>query len=133
MVLFKDSLAQWVPVRKDGSENVTGTFLVDVTAAHNLVPVIQALPKEFVDRAVTVLVTNFIPLKPSDLEGRMADPEEWVNSEEKENEQWVFQIRVSFSRSLQCPLIHATHSAMCRKSASYFCKPVHAVCCPTPH
>ncbi|ETW83875.1 hypothetical protein HETIRDRAFT_443980 [Heterobasidion irregulare TC 32-1] len=87
MVLFKDSLAQWVPVRKDGSENVT-------------VPVNQALPKEFVDRAVTVLVTNFIPLKPSDLEGWMADPEEWVNSEEKENEQWVFQIRPCAERVL---------------------------------
>ena len=25
MVLFKDSLAQWAPVRKDGSQNANGT------------------------------------------------------------------------------------------------------------
>ncbi|THH15375.1 hypothetical protein EW146_g5093 [Bondarzewia mesenterica] len=82
MVLFKDSLAQWTPVRKDGSENVA------------------ALPKEFVERAVTLLVTNFMPLKSSDLEGWMADPEEWVNSEEKEDEQWVFEIRPCAERVL---------------------------------
>lgn len=52
------------------------------------------MPEEFVKRAVTLLVTNFMPLKPADLEGWMADPEEWVNSEEKEDEQWTFEIRV---------------------------------------
>ncbi|KAI0938258.1 hypothetical protein AcV5_001092 [Taiwanofungus camphoratus] len=82
MTLFKDSLAQWAPVRKDGSENAT------------------VLPKEFVEGAVRLLVTRFIPLNPADLEEWMADPEGWVNVEEQDNEQWVFEIRPCAERVL---------------------------------
>ena len=46
--------------------------------------------------AVKILVTRFIPLNPSDLEEWMADPEEWVNTEEKENDQWEYELRVNF-------------------------------------
>ena len=52
------------------------------------------LSKEFVEDAVKILVTRFIPLNPSDLEGWMEDPEEWVNAEEKENDQWEYELRV---------------------------------------
>lgn len=52
------------------------------------------LSKDFVEEAVKLLVTRFIPLNPSDLEEWMADPEEWVNLEEKENDQWQFELRV---------------------------------------
>lgn len=45
--------------------------------------------------AVKLLVTRFIPLNPSDLEEWMSDPEEWVNAEEKENDQWEYELRVS--------------------------------------
>lgn len=41
-----------------------------------------------------LLVTRFIPLDPSDLEDWMSDPEEWVNLEEKDNEQWEYELRV---------------------------------------
>ncbi len=41
-----------------------------------------------------ILVTRFIPLNPSDLEEWMSDPEEWVNAEEKENDQWEYELRV---------------------------------------
>ncbi|KAA1466319.1 ARM repeat-containing protein [Dentipellis sp. KUC8613] len=82
MVIFKESLAQWSPSRKRGPGN-------GIT-----------LPKEFVERAVTLLVTNFMPLNPSDLEGWMADPEEWVHVEEKEDEQWEFEIRPCAERVL---------------------------------
>ena len=58
----------------------------------------KALPQDFVQRAATFLITRFILLNPSDLEGWMADPEDWVNVEDKDDEQWEFQIRV-------CPLI----------------------------
>ncbi|KZT12770.1 ARM repeat-containing protein [Laetiporus sulphureus 93-53] len=75
MVLFKDSLPQWAPVRKDGTENVT------------------SLTKEFVENAVKLLVTRFIPLNTGDLQEWEADPENWVNVEEQENEQWVFELR----------------------------------------
>jgi hypothetical protein len=36
-----------------------------------------------------------MPLNPNDLEGWMANPEEWVNTEDKDDEQWQFEIRVS--------------------------------------
>jgi hypothetical protein len=55
----------------------------------------QALPQDFVENAVRLLVTRFIPLKPSDLESWMSDPEEWVNLEDRENELWEFELRVS--------------------------------------
>ncbi|EPT02714.1 hypothetical protein FOMPIDRAFT_1159700 [Fomitopsis schrenkii] len=82
MVLFKDSLAQWAPVRKDGTQNT------------------NALNKEFVDNAVRMLVTRFIPLNPLDLEEWVSDPEGWVNLEEQDNEQWVFEIRPCAERVL---------------------------------
>ena len=50
-----------------------------------------------------MLVTRFIPLNPSDLEEWMADPEEWVNTEEKENDQWEYELRVSLSCILNSP------------------------------
>lgn len=54
-----------------------------------------ALSQEFVKNAVQLLVTRFMPLNPTDLENWIADPEEWVNLEDKENDQWEFEIRVS--------------------------------------
>lgn len=56
----------------------------------------SVLSSGFVEEAVRLLLTQYIPLKPSDLEGWMEDPEEWINSEEKENTQWEFELRVSF-------------------------------------
>jgi hypothetical protein len=56
---------------------------------------LEALSQEFVENAVLLLVTQFIPLKPSDLESWMSDPEEWVNLEDRENELWEFELRVS--------------------------------------
>jgi hypothetical protein len=58
------------------------------------------LPQSFVEDAVKLLVTRFIPLNPADLEGWMSDPEEWVNLEDKENEQWEYELRVCKCLSL---------------------------------
>ncbi|TFK43406.1 armadillo-type protein [Crucibulum laeve] len=82
MVLFKENLAQWTPVRRDGTANK------------------NSLSKEFVDNAVRMLVTRFMPLNPTDLGNWMADPEEWVNLEDKENDQWEFEIRPCSERVL---------------------------------
>lgn len=57
----------------------------------------SVLSKDFVEDAVKILVTRFIPLNPTDLEGWMEDPEEWVNTEEKENDQWEYELRVGVS------------------------------------
>jgi hypothetical protein len=48
-------------------------------------------------------VTRLIPLRNSDLESWVSDPEEWVNIEEKDDEQWEFQLRVSFFRVVPLP------------------------------
>ncbi|TFY83956.1 hypothetical protein EWM64_g62 [Hericium alpestre] len=81
-MLFKESLAQWSPTRKRAHTTDT------------------TMPQEFVERAVTLLVTSFMPLKPADLEGWMADPEEWVHAEEQEDAQWEFEIRPCAERVL---------------------------------
>jgi hypothetical protein len=52
------------------------------------------LPQQFVEDAVKLLVTRFIPLNPDDLKSWMDDPEDWVNLEDKENEQWEYELRV---------------------------------------
>lgn len=42
-----------------------------------------------------LLVTRFIPLNPKDLDAWLADPEEWANLEDKESDQWEYELRVS--------------------------------------
>ncbi|KAG6903497.1 hypothetical protein C0995_005520 [Termitomyces sp. Mi166 len=85
MVLFKESLAQWTPNRRDGTpnENVWAGPLTRLSA----------LSEEFIRTAVELLVTRFMPLNPTDLEVWVADPEEWVNVEDKENDLWEYEIR----------------------------------------
>ena len=53
------------------------------------------LSQSFVEDAVRLLVTRFIPLDPADLEEWVTDPEEWVNMEERDNDLWEFELRVS--------------------------------------
>ena len=52
------------------------------------------LSREFVEGAVRLLVTRFIPLTPKDLEKWEMDVEEWMNQEENEDEQWEYELRV---------------------------------------
>ena len=52
------------------------------------------MSKQFVEEAVKLLVTRFIPLNPKDLDAWIADPEDWVNVEDKENDQWEYELRV---------------------------------------
>ncbi|KAI0081841.1 ARM repeat-containing protein [Panus rudis PR-1116 ss-1] len=104
MVIFKENLAQWSPTHKDGTWNE------------------NALPKEFVENAVKILVTRFIPLNPSELEQWMTDPEEWFASEDKEESHWEYELRpcgerVLMTLSAQCsgfvvPLLQRTWQQM---------------------
>ncbi|KAH6915318.1 ran binding protein 11 [Coprinopsis sp. MPI-PUGE-AT-0042] len=82
MVLFKENLPQWSVQRRDGSLNK------------------NSLSKDFVENAVQLLITRFMPLNPSDLEEWMSDPEEWLNEEDRDNEQWEFEIRACSERVL---------------------------------
>lgn len=94
MILFKESLGQWAPVRKNGIESERGEsqalLCPDAVTETYSQPV---LSKEFVENAVRLLVTRFIPLNPNDLEAWMSDPEEWINAES--DERWEFELRVS--------------------------------------
>ncbi|KAF9569336.1 ARM repeat-containing protein [Agrocybe pediades] len=82
MVLFKESLSQFTPVRRSG------------------VPNANVLSKDFVENAVRLLVTRFMPLNAADLQSWVEDPEEWVQLEDKENDQWEFEIRACAERVL---------------------------------
>ncbi len=55
----------------------------------------KALSSAFVEEAVKIIVTRLLPLNVQDLQAWMADPEEWVNAEDKENDQWEYELRVS--------------------------------------
>ena len=55
------------------------------------------LPREFVEGAVRLLVTRFIPLTPKDLERWEMDVEEWMNQEESEDDHWEYELRVCVS------------------------------------
>jgi hypothetical protein len=93
MVLFKDSLTQWAPKRRDGSDNLSSKLSIQ----HLLTPILifTALSRGFVENAVQLLITRFMPLNPTDLQQWLTDPEEWLHVEDKENDQWEFEIRVS--------------------------------------
>ena len=57
----------------------------------NLCAVLSA---DFVEGAVRLLVTRFIPLTPKDLGRWEMDVEEWINQEENEEELWEYELRV---------------------------------------
>lgn len=59
-----------------------------------LILIFAALSQEFIQNATQLLITRFMPLNPADLQRWLADPEEWLNVEDKENDQWEFEIRV---------------------------------------
>ncbi|KAL0067569.1 hypothetical protein AAF712_005284 [Marasmius tenuissimus] len=82
MVLFKETLGQYTHVRRDGTPNK------------------NTLSKEFVEEAVTLIVTRFLPLNANDLESWVNDPEEWFTTEETENEQWEYELRACSERVL---------------------------------
>ena len=70
------------------------------------------LSKGFIETAVKLVVTRFMPLNPADLESWMIDPEEWVNTEDKESEQWEYEIRVSFICPAHTVLSHGCLSGL---------------------
>ena len=95
MVLFKESLSRWTTYsRRDGIPNKNSMFATFNCRDPIHLPITLALSEEFVKNAVELLITRFMPLNPTDLEQWMADPEEWVNNEDKENDLWEYEIRV---------------------------------------
>lgn len=98
MVLFKENLAQWSEVRKSGVHNNNSLLLYPIGSL-NSYSFHLGLSQDFVENAVRLLVTRFMPLNPTDLENWMADPEEWANAEDKEDDQWEFEIRVGSTTS----------------------------------
>jgi hypothetical protein len=52
------------------------------------------MPENDVTEAVKILVKEFIPLKVNDLQEWQRNPEQWVNDEDSENDQWEYELRV---------------------------------------
>ncbi|KAG8903449.1 hypothetical protein FRB99_003271 [Tulasnella sp. 403] len=113
LAIFKDSLAQWSPVRKSTvsameTDSSNGwSFQPDDSpwgVSYSLDPPIESpkevLSEDLVKQAITILITRFIPLKPADLEKWQEDPEEFLNIEDKENEAWEYDIRPCAERVL---------------------------------
>ncbi|KAF8195734.1 armadillo-type protein [Mycena galopus ATCC 62051] len=82
MVLFKENLSQWKPLLNNGVENQ------------------NVLPQHVVQNAAEIIIKQFMPLNEAELQEWMSDPEQWVNDEETDNEQWIFQIRACSERVL---------------------------------
>ncbi|KAH7916807.1 ARM repeat-containing protein [Hygrophoropsis aurantiaca] len=99
MVLFKDNLAKWTPFRKGGAPSETS---IEYFWSHPQTTDIwsSALSQQFVEDAVKLLITRFIPLNSGDLKGWITSPEDWVNEEDKETEQWEFELRPCGERVL---------------------------------
>ena len=74
------------------------------------------LSQSFVEDAVKLLVIRFIPLDPADLEEWMTDPEEWVNMEERDNDLWEFELRVSLVYSLSRTKLIPPYRLICHIS-----------------
>ena len=53
-----------------------------------------ALSKEFVEKAVHILISRFMLLSQSDLGNWVADPEEWINVESAEKDHYEYELRV---------------------------------------
>lgn len=56
------------------------------------------MSQEFIEEAVKLLLTQFIPLARDDLEKWSNDPEEWINEEDKEEDAWEFSLRVWYTQ-----------------------------------
>jgi len=52
------------------------------------------MSREFIEQSIQILVTRFLPLNAKDLTSWTEDPEEWVNVEDKESDQWEYELRV---------------------------------------
>jgi len=96
MVLFRESLT--ASSGKGTSGSTTGVFYNYTTEVSLFIVHVtgraEVLSEHVVEEAVTILLTRFIPLAPTDLDKWMMDPEEWVNEEEREGDAWEFELRV---------------------------------------
>ena len=87
------------------------------------------LSRDFVEGAVRLLVTRFIPLTPKDLGRWEMDVEEWMNQEEDEDEQWEYALRVRLSSlSLQFAAAHSHPAAMCGARTVNLVNAVQGLC-----
>ncbi|KAJ3989631.1 armadillo-type protein [Lentinula detonsa] len=110
LVFFKDLVGQWKAHRRDGSANE------------------NVLTADFIENAVKVIVTRLLPFTQEDLEGLEQDPEEWINTEEQETQQWEYELRPCSERVLMqisnqypeyvTPLLKATFAEVADKPAT---------------
>lgn len=58
------------------------------------------LTAQFIGEAVTVIVGSLLPLPQADLKSLEDDPEEWVSTEEQDDQQWEYELRPCSERVL---------------------------------
>jgi hypothetical protein len=64
---------------------------------------VEELQPEFVTSAVQLFMSQLMLMDESDLNKWSEDPEEWINTEENDNDAWEFGIRVRRSLSVEPP------------------------------
>ena len=89
----------------------------------------SVLTAQFVESAVGLLISRFIPLTEDDLNEWLADPEAWVNTEDTESDMWQYELRVwlllSFAvnplttRKSHISHVHQTDSEKKKKTRRY--------------
>ena len=81
----------------------------------------SVLTAQFVESAVGLLISRFIPLTEDDLNEWLADPEAWVNTEDTESDMWQYELRVrlllSFDENL--PIMKNSHNSHVQREYSY--------------
>jgi hypothetical protein len=74
------------------------------------------MPENDVTEAVKILVKEFIPLKINDLQEWERNPEQWVNDEDAENDQWEYELRVR-----ACPIVIVAYTELCSHVVNGYC------------
>ena len=96
MLSFRDGLNQWSKAMDD-----SGTLLFIVTDETDpYVFFLPVLTPQFVEDAVRLLISRFMPLTEDDLNEWLADPESWVTTEDTESDMWQYELRVKCFHNL---------------------------------
>ncbi|SRR5258708_3240000 len=95
---------------------------------------LDLLSREWVEGAVELILSRFLPLKVSDLEKWEGDSEEWINDEGRDSEAWEFDMRVRCASSLQANITFISHASVALRGAHYHDddKPYAGICSPHP-
>lgn len=111
LALMKDTLPQWSPTKKGITPEQGLRIPLSDPPALILFAVLSA---EFIQTAIQLLLTRFLPLTPTDLEKWSLDSEEWTNEEVAESGAWEYDLRVRFPATANGWNLLISALAVCR-------------------